>query len=200
MIRREQSDKKEKLDCWLFLLPNLLDVVVFALIPMLEVLLKAFRSAVGGKWVGLLNFQTVIENRTFRLVAWNTARFMLVCIPLLLSISLLMALELKHVWAGRQLHSAFLLPMAVPAASVVLVWKLLFHENGLLNALMHTLHLPGVSWMTTGASFWMLVISYLWKIWVIPSPFGLRRWEQFRKASMRQPKWMEPTRFRAFST
>lgn len=25
------------------------------------------------------------------------------------------------------------------------------------------LHLPSVSWMTTGASFWMLVISYLWK-------------------------------------
>lgn len=155
--------KKKKLDRWLFLLPNLLGVAVFALIPMLEVLLGAFRSAVGGKWVGLLNFQTVIGNRAFRLAAWNTARFMLVCIPLLLSISLLMALGLKHVWAGRQLRSAFLLPMAVPAASVVLVWKLLFHENGLLNALMHALHLPGVSWMTTGASFWMLVISYLWK-------------------------------------
>ena len=145
------------------MLPNLLGVAVFALFPMLEVLLGAFRSAVGGKWVGLLNFQTVIENRAFRLAAWNTARFMLACIPLLLSISLLMALGLKRVWAGRKLRSAFLLPMAVPAASVVLVWKLLFHENGLLNALLQALHLPQVSWMTTGASFWMLVISYLWK-------------------------------------
>lgn len=155
--------KKEKLDCWLFLLPNLLGVAVFALIPMLEVLLGAFRSAVGGEWVGLLNFQTVVENRAFRLAAWNTARFMMICIPLLLSISLLMALGLKHIWAVCQLRSAFLLPMAVPAASVVLVWKLLFHENGLINVLLLQLHLPSVSWMTTGASFWMLVISYLWK-------------------------------------
>ena len=155
--------KKGKINRWLFLLPNLLGVAIFALIPMLEVLLGAFRSAIGGEWVGLLNFQTVVENRAFRLAAWNTARFMMICIPLLLSISLLMALGLKHVWAGCQLRSAFLLPMAVPAASVVLVWKLLFHENGLINVFLLQLHLPSVSWMTTGASFWMLVISYLWK-------------------------------------
>jgi len=148
---------------WLFLLPDLLGVAVFALIPMGNVLLGAFRSAVGGKWVGLANFQTVLEKRAFRLAAWNTGRFMLVCIPLLLGLSLLMALGLRKVWAGGQLRSAFLLPMAVPTASVVLVWKLLFHEKGLLNALAGALGLPGVSWMTTGASFWMLVISYLWK-------------------------------------
>ncbi len=148
---------------WLFLLPNLLGVAVFALVPMLEVLVGAFRSAIGGKWVGLQNFRTVAENRAFRLAAWNTGRFMVVCIPLLLCLSLLLALGLRRVWGGRQLRGAFLLPMAVPAASVVLVWKLLFHQNGLLNAFAQGLHLQTVNWMGSDASFWMLVISYLWK-------------------------------------
>lgn len=148
---------------WLFLLPNLLGVAVFALIPMLEVLVGAFRSAIGGKWVGLQNFRTVVENRAFRLAAWNTGRFMVVCIPLLLCLSLLLALGLRRVWGGRQLRGAFLLPMAVPAASVVLVWKLLFHQNGLLNAFAQGLRLQTVNWMGSDASFWMLVISYLWK-------------------------------------
>ena len=148
---------------WLFLLPNLLGVAVFALVPMLEVLVGAFRSAIGGKWVGLQNFRTVVENRAFRLAAWNTGRFMAVCIPLLLCLSLLLALGLRRVWGGRQLRGAFLLPMAVPAASVVLVWKLLFHQNGLLNAFAQGLHLQMVNWMGSDASFWMLVISYLWK-------------------------------------
>ena len=148
---------------WLFLLPNLLGVAVFALVPMLEVLVGAFRSAIGGKWVGLQNFRTVVENRAFRLAAWNTGRFMVVCIPLLLCLSLLLALGLRRVWGGRQLRGAFLLPMAVPAASVVLVWKLLFHQNGLLNALAQGLRLQTVNWMGSDASFWMLVISYLWK-------------------------------------
>lgn len=148
---------------WLFLLPNLLGVAVFALVPMLEVLVGAFRSAIGGKWVGLQNFRTVVENRAFRLAAWNTGRFMVVCIPLLLCLSLLLALGLRRVWGGRQLRGAFLLPMAVPAASVVLVWKLLFHQNGLLNAFAQGIRLQTVNWMGSDASFWMLVISYLWK-------------------------------------
>ena len=70
---------------WAFLLPNLLGVAVFALFPMLEVLFGAFRSGVGGRWVGLQNFRMVLENRAFRLAARNTGEFMLVCIPLLLA-------------------------------------------------------------------------------------------------------------------
>ena len=149
--------------CWLFLLPNLLGVTVFVLIPMGAVLVGAFRSAVGGRWVGLQNFTTVLGNRAFRLAAGNTGRFMLVCIPLLLVLSLLLALGLRRAWGGKMLRGAYLLPMAVPAASVVLVWKLLFHGNGLLNGLLNALHLPGVDWMGSDASFWMLVVSYLWK-------------------------------------
>ena len=79
---------------WLFLLPNLLGVTVFALVPMGEVLVGAFRSAVGKRWVGLQNFHTVLGNRAFRLAAGNTGRFMLVCIPLLLMLSVLLALGL----------------------------------------------------------------------------------------------------------
>ncbi len=155
--------QKKDMARWLFLLPNLLGVAVFALFPMLEVLVGAFRSAIGGSWVGLQNFRTVLSNRAFRLAAWNTGKFMLVCIPLLLCLSLLLALGLKQVLGGRQLRSAFLLPMAVPAASVVLAWKLLFHENGLLNAALESFGARGVNWMGTSASFWVLVISYLWK-------------------------------------
>lgn len=155
--------KKRNLARWLFLLPNLLGIAVFALFPMLEVLVGAFRSAIGGNWVGLQNFQTVLKNRAFRLAAWNTGRFMLVCIPLLMILSLLLALGLRKICGGRMLRSAFLLPMAVPAASVVLAWKLLFHANGLVNAAFARLGIQAVDWMGTDASFWVLVVSYLWK-------------------------------------
>ena len=150
-------------DRWLFLLPNLFGVTIFALIPMWEVFVGAFRSAVGDRWVGIRNFTTVLSNRAFRLAAKNTGRFMLVCIPLLLVFSLLLALGLRRAWGGKTLRGAYLLPMAVPAASVVLVWKLLFHGNGLLNGLLSAFHLPNIDWMGSGDSFWMLVVSYLWK-------------------------------------
>lgn len=160
---RGKNVKQKNMVRWLFLLPNLMGIGVFALFPMAEVLVGAFRSAIGDSWVGVRNFRTVLSNRAFRLAAFNTGRFMLVCIPLLLCLSLLLALGLKRVWGGRQLRSACLLPMAVPAASVVLAWKLLFHENGLLNGVLEGLGAGGVNWMGTSASFWVLVISYLWK-------------------------------------
>ena len=61
------------------------------------------------------------------------------------------------------LKSMFLVPVAVPAASVVLVWKALFHSNGLINGLLSGMGLPAVSWMNSDAAFAVLVISYLWK-------------------------------------
>lgn len=149
---------------WAFLLPNLLGALIFTLVPMLRVLLSSFQSAVGGRWVGFQNYATVLQNGAFRLAVANTTRFTLICIPILLVISLGLALGLRALpGIGGRLRSAFLMPMAVPAASVVLVWKVLFHEQGLLNGILISITGEGVRWMDTDASFWMLVISYLWR-------------------------------------
>lgn len=155
---------KQRITIWAFLLPNLLGVLYFSLLPMLQVLLRSFQSAVGGKWMGLKNYLTVLNNPAFQLAVSNTARFTLVCVPILVAVSLVLAVALAAILPVRNfLQTAFLLPMAVPAASVVLVWKVLFHDRGLLNGVLLNLGLAGVDWMHSGAAFWMLVISYLWK-------------------------------------
>ena len=68
------------------------------------------------------------------MAAGNTLKFTLICIPLLVAVSLLLAVVLQRLrFAKNTLKSGFLIPVAVPAASVVLVWKVLFHSNGLIN-------------------------------------------------------------------
>ena len=149
---------------WSFLLPNLLGVLYFSLLPMLQVVLRSFQRAVGGRWVGVQNYLTVIHNTAFQRAVTNTGKFTAVCIPLLIVISLALAVLLFSVpGIGSSLRSLFLMPMAVPAASVVLVWKVLFHEKGLVNGALLTLGGNKISWMGSDAAFWMLVISYLWK-------------------------------------
>ncbi len=156
------SKYKERLIPWLFFLPGFLGTLCFSLMPMLRVLISSFQSAVGGRWQGLENYRAVLENTAFRLAVSNTAKFTAICVPLLLVCSLLLALMLrKYVWGGS-MSTAFLMPMAVPAASVVLVWRVLFHKQGLLNRLLMVMGTQ-VDWMDSGAAFWMLVISYLWK-------------------------------------
>lgn len=149
---------------WAFLLPNFLGVLYFALLPMLQVLVRSFQSAIGGRWVGIQNYVTVMGNAAFQRAIANTGKFTAVCIPLLIVISLALAVLLYSIpVVGSALRSIFLMPMAVPAASVVLVWKALFHKKGLINGALLALGGSGVDWMGSGAAFWMLVISYLWK-------------------------------------
>lgn len=147
-----------------FVLPSLLGVAVFLWIPFLDTMRRAFVGAVNGAWAGLKNFQMVLGNEAFRLAVGNTVRFTVICIPLLIVLGLLAAMALQRLGkVGKCLKSAFLVPMAIPAASVVLLWRLTFHRNGFLNGFLHLFGVAGPDWMNTDAAFWVLVFSYLWK-------------------------------------
>jgi len=162
--KRPLQKRKLEWTGWVFLLPNLLGVLCFSLLSMLRVLAGSFQNAISGKWVGLQNYEAVLHNAAFRLAGSNTIRFTAICVPLLVVLSLILAVALYALpGVGTRLRSVFLLPMAVPAASVVLVWKVLFHDQGLLNAAAQALGGAGVSWMDSDAAFWMLIISYVWK-------------------------------------
>lgn len=166
MRKRKMMGPVSKRRCchWAFLLPNLLGVLCFSLLPMLQVLLRSFQSAIGGRWTGLQNYGAVITNPAFQIAVSNTVRFTTVCIPLLIAVSLVLAVLLYTMpGVGGTLRSLFLMPMAVPAASVVLAWKVLFHGKGLINGALLSMGGSGIDWMGSGAAFWMLVISYLWK-------------------------------------
>jgi len=59
--------------------------------------------------------------------------------------------------------TSFLVPIAIPVASMVLLWRIVFHQNGLLNAGLALVGLPSMDWLHTGAAFGVLVFTYLWK-------------------------------------
>lgn len=149
---------------FLFVLPSLLGVALFWLLPYADVVRRSFYSAVSEEFTGISNYQKVFENQAFRLAAGNTLRFFCVCIPILVALSLVIAVLLSKQGKWMQVQkSLFLLPMAIPVASVVLLWRVLFHSQGLLNHLCAALSFPTVDWMNSEASFWMLVISYIWR-------------------------------------
>ena len=96
----------EKNPAWCFLLPSLIGVSVFFIIPYADVLRRAFFSAAGGEFRGLSNFKEVLSNQAFRLAVCNTGLFICVCIPLLLSLSLVTALWIyRHSRVGSFLKT-----------------------------------------------------------------------------------------------
>ncbi len=141
---------------WLFLLPSMAGVFLFALLPFGNMLIQSFSG-------GLMNYKTVLTNEAFHLAVKNTCRFVGVGIPLLLLLSFAAALGIyKSKWM-RFLKSVYLLPMAVPTAVVVLIWKVFFHKAGIANQLLAVFQIEGTDWMSTNAAFAVLVISYIWK-------------------------------------
>lgn len=151
-----------------FLLPGFCGVAVFSLLPFMDVIRSSFVQVVSGRFCGLENYRIVLHNRAFLLAVKNTLRFLLVCLPLLLGISLVLAF-LLHAWQMafhqklRLLKAVYLVPMAIPAASLVLLWKLMFDKHGFVNGILHLCGIHAVDWMNTGAAFFVLVFSYIWK-------------------------------------
>ena len=160
----KKQNKKKNLLPWLLLAPSLLGVGIFTLIPFADVFRRSFQKAVGTGFVGLGNYRTVLDNQAFQLAAGNTGRFLFVCLPLLLGLSLFVALLLERLGRkGNLLKSGFLLPMAVPAASVVLFWQLFFDREGILNHILEIFHIQGPDYMNSSGAFGVLVAVYIWK-------------------------------------
>lgn len=161
-----KNDKRKK-GAWRgigFILPSFAGVLVFVLIPYVDVVRRAFTQAATGRFVGFDNFKTVLQNKAFQLAAANTLHLIVVCVPILVVASLLIAVFLqsrKH--AIHIFKSGFLIPMAIPVASIVLLWKGIFSEHGFLNGFLHLLGMKGPDWMNTKYAFAILVFSYVWK-------------------------------------
>ena len=149
---------------WLFCAPSLLGLCVFTLFPFLDAVRRGFTDALGAQFLGLANYRSVLQNTAFRLAAANTARFLGACVPLLLAVSLLFALAVRALaGGGRVFETTLLLPMAVPVASIALLWQALFHKSGVVNGALAALGVPAVDFMGSNAAFWVLVGTYIWK-------------------------------------
>lgn len=154
----------------LFLAPSFFGVLVFVLLPFLDVLKRSFTTVVTGQFNGVQNYKAIFTNTAFLLAVKNTLRFTLVCIPLLVIIGLAIALPLSKLKSAGAIKSLYLFPLAMPTATIVIVWKMLFYKQGFLNLSLSKLGEWSGLWgniykdyLGSSAAFWVLVFSYIWK-------------------------------------
>lgn len=147
-----------------FIIPSFIGVSIFILIPFIDVIIRSFQNEVLRSFVGLDNYKEIFTNDAFKLAAKNTIRFIFICIPFLLISSLGVAVVLQRFFRNSEkITTAFLMPMAIPIASVVLIWKIFFDNKGILNSILNYFAIEAVDWMNSKYAFWVLVITYVWK-------------------------------------
>lgn len=115
----------------LCLLPSLIGTAVFFVIPYIRVL---YYSVIDNQFkrvfVGFSNYIRTLRNEYFLLALKNTLLLIVICVPVLILLALVVSLALSYgiKWV-RKTRAAFVLPMVIPTASVVLIWRGVFSEN-----------------------------------------------------------------------
>lgn len=148
-----------------FFMPSLIGVSIFFLIPFLVVIYYSLvDNPVSGNFVGLSNFAALLRNMAFRRAALNTATFSLIAVPLAVILPLLIAILLMQKIPMKSLFRTVLIsPLMVPIASIVLIWEVLFHNNGVVNEWILALGGTAIDWFKSDFSQLTIVILYLWK-------------------------------------
>ena len=169
------------------------------LIPFVNVVVRSFFQAVGGRFVGMENFIQVFHSQAFRLAVKNTLHFVLVCIPALMAFSLWTAILVTGAADSRSLYkTTIMLPMAIPVASVVLLWKLLLLSPGASGPAGGMGRQEGQDWLNQGSAFYILVLTYIWKNTGYDMMLWLAGLDGIPKELLRQQRWTAPVPWQSF--
>jgi len=152
-------------------------VMVFFIIPFFVVIYYALiDSPVGRNFVFLQNFQRVLGNAAFRAASRHTVQFSAIAVPLAVILALALAVLLEQkIPFKSQLRTFFLSPMMVPVASIVLIWQVLFHQNGAVNDILANISAATglfsyerglgqwIDWFNSPYNQLPLVVLFLWR-------------------------------------
>lgn len=149
----------------LFLIPGLLGVLLFYVVPFLG---GAYYSFTDGRaqagFVGFTNYAAVWENPMFQLGLKNSLILSLLCAPTVWLLSFVIAELLRKLSSGaKTLRSMILLPYIMPSSAIILIWLLLFDYGGPINRLVSVLGLERIDFLSGQALRLPVVLLFIWK-------------------------------------
>jgi sn-glycerol 3-phosphate transport system permease protein len=155
---------------WLLLLPAAVLLVAFTHYPVAATIYTSLfsnpKAGRPGVWVGLDNYQAMIEDPVFWQALGNNLWFALGTIPVSVALALLMAVWVNGRIAGRGLlRLAFFTPTVLPMIAVANIWLFFYTPGyGLLEQVTGLLGLPSHNWLgSRETALGCLVVVTVWK-------------------------------------
>jgi len=110
---------------------SMIGTLFFFIIPYIRVLYYSLiDNQFRRNFVGLANFIETLRNKYFLLALKNSLLLIVICVPVLILLALVISLALAYgIRLLKKTRVAFILPMILPTASVVLVWRSIFQGN-----------------------------------------------------------------------
>lgn len=154
----------------LFLLPSMIGLVMFCLVPMISSLVYAFMDydllAGSMKYIGIKNFTRILGGKEFPKVLTHTLTYLGLYLPLILMTSVSQALILNQNFRGRGIFRAiFYTPVITSWVAAAVVWTwVLSGKYGLLNQMLQAIGIQGPAWLNSPS--WAMpgvVLAAVWK-------------------------------------
>lgn len=167
-VLRQPFWNNVKIVPYLYILPNMLLFMVFMIIPLL---MSSYLSLTkwGGmgspKFIAFDNYVNLFKNEVFRISLWNTLKFTVFTVPVLMALALFFAIFLNRKMRFRGFfRSALYMPAVVSMVAAGMVFLWMFNPQiGLINHVIESLGGSAVDWLNDPRyAMFMIVAGTLW--------------------------------------
>ena len=173
--RRLSWQRKEHYTAGVFLLPALILLLIFLIIPFFRAIYLSFtneRLVVGPlpvHFVGLSNYTQLLSDDSLQRALLNNSLFGMIVVPLETGLSLFMAILVNRKMRGVVVfRTIFFSPVVTPLVVVAVVWSFLYNPGqGLINDFIRTVsfgHLGPYDWLEdTRLALPAIMILSIWQ-------------------------------------
>ena len=167
---KEKYSRKENMMGFLFILPAMIPLLVFWIIPIIWSGGLSFTDwdmmSENIHFMGLKNYTSLLKDPNFGKVLWNTLVFALGSTVPSIVIGLLVALAMNGARRGTGIYRTVIFaPYITPMVAVSVVWSWIFEPRvGILNVVLELFGLPGSQWTQSSETAMLSVlIVTVWK-------------------------------------
>ncbi len=165
--------RREALTGYIFALPFIFGFLALTLGPMIFSLYASFTEyniVNPPEWIGLGNYDFILRyDEEFRISLKNTIYYVILKTPLVISISLVLAMLMHIDLPGqRYFRTIYYLPTVLTGVAAIFLWVWVLNPEGLLNRGLGLLGISGPNWFFDPA--WSKPGLIVMGMWYIGSP------------------------------
>ena len=150
-MRRFKYRAENSPEAWLYLIPALIIIVIFSVVPLIKSFIISFQKGTLNslEFNGIRNFQVVLSDPKFHKAILNTTIYSFVVVPVCLIIAMFIAVSIHEKIKYKSVfETIFFIPYLTSIIAVGIVFRFLLNgDYGFVNYLLGLIHVGPINFL-----------------------------------------------------